>query len=353
MKKLINITLLLMGTLVSINNSNAQDKIVLRVINSKGTQDSIIPLNWNKKQLSVDKSVQLPIIGKLCINDTITMMSPIVLDRKNTDISINNAIYTLKKPSALQSALNHYLTELDLIQKKNADISQRYKIAKKDNNLSEIMHLRYLDMDNEQKKQQLIDSVIQHQDNLIAAYIVASNSKSYIRNKTLVQKMDMLGSNARQCKEVAWLESTYQRLSAFVPGGKAPNFELTDIKGQKQSLHSVQGKVKLVDFWASWCGPCRAESPHLKELYAKYKDKGLQIVGVSLDTKQERWEKAVQQDGLPWIHMSDLKGWDSDITKLYFFNSIPTMVLIDENNNIIEYGVRGKRIEEILSEYFD
>jgi len=109
-----------------------------------------------------------------------------------------------------------------------------------------------------------------------------------------------------------------------------------------------------LDFWASWCGPCRVENPNVVALYEKYKDKGFTVFSVSFDTKEENWLQAIEKDGLVWdAHVSDLKGWKSEAGQTYRINAIPTTFLIDENGTIIARDLRGKKLAEKLSELFD
>ncbi|MDW8289051.1 MAG: TlpA disulfide reductase family protein, partial [Flammeovirgaceae bacterium] len=111
---------------------------------------------------------------------------------------------------------------------------------------------------------------------------------------------------------------------------------------------SLRGKVVLIDFWASWCGPCRRENPNVVKLYEKYKHKGFEIYGVSLDRDRKAWIEAIKEDGLPWIHVSDLKFWQSEAAKLYNISAIPTTVLLDKEGKIIAKNLRGKALEEAI-----
>lgn len=132
-------------------------------------------------------------------------------------------------------------------------------------------------------------------------------------------------------------------------GGIAPDFTLETPEGEPISLYSIKSKVKILDFWASWCAPCRAENPNVKKVYEKYHDAGLEILSVSLDNKKERWIEAIKQDGLPWIHVSDLLGWECVAAKLYDIRGIPRVIVLDEDNRIVATGLRGKELDECVS----
>jgi thiol-disulfide isomerase/thioredoxin len=138
----------------------------------------------------------------------------------------------------------------------------------------------------------------------------------------------------------------------LAPGAKAPAFTSKDMKGDSLALYTVlkQGKVTLVDFWASWCGPCRAENPNVVKAYNAYHEKGFNILSVSLDSKQDKWEAAIAKDGMPWYHVSSLKGWEEPVALLYDIHAVPDNLLIDNNGKVIARGLRGTELAEKLGE---
>ena len=133
-------------------------------------------------------------------------------------------------------------------------------------------------------------------------------------------------------------------------GKSAPELSLPDIRGKKINLSSFKGKYVLVDFWASWCVPCRHENPNVVQAYNKYKNKNFTILGVSLDKEKEDWLNAVEHDKLTWTQLSDLQEWNSLAVTTFNFNSIPFNVLIDPGGKIIGQGLRGPQLEQKLAE---
>jgi thiol-disulfide isomerase/thioredoxin len=133
----------------------------------------------------------------------------------------------------------------------------------------------------------------------------------------------------------------------------APDFTVKTPEGKEIKLSSLKGQVVLIDFWASWCGPCRQESPNVVRMYNQYKSNGFTVFSVSLDENADKWKEAIQKDGLIWPnHGSDLQGWKTPLTQLYQFSSIPHTVLVNKEGKIIARGLRGIALENKLKKLF-
>ncbi|QKZ11968.1 TlpA disulfide reductase family protein [Spirosoma sp. KUDC1026] len=142
------------------------------------------------------------------------------------------------------------------------------------------------------------------------------------------------------------------RIKGVMVGSKAPDITLSDTTGKTVPLSSLRGKYVLIDFWASWCGPCRAENPNVVRMYNKFKDKGFAIYSVSLDRPgdREKWVRAIRNDNLTWTHVSDLKFWQSEAAQQYGVQAIPATFLLDKDGTIIAKNLRGDALEQKLDE---
>lgn len=132
----------------------------------------------------------------------------------------------------------------------------------------------------------------------------------------------------------------------------APDFTQNNTDEKPVKLSSTRGKYILIDFWASWCGPCRQENPELVNVYQEFKNNNFDILGVSLDNDRGKWLKAIENDQLTWMHVSDLKGWDNAVAKEYIIQSIPYNFLLDPEGKIVAKNLRAKELRKKLQEIF-
>ncbi|MDB4105395.1 AhpC/TSA family protein [Salibacteraceae bacterium] len=148
------------------------------------------------------------------------------------------------------------------------------------------------------------------------------------------------------------IKTQVQSQAKLAIGAPAPEISLPQPSGEVLKLSDLRGQYVLIDFWASWCGPCRKENPNVRKVYAKYHDKGFEILGVSLDKNSSAWLNAIQQDGLQWKHISDLKYWQSSVVPEYQIKGIPLTFLVDPEGNIVAKNLRGPSLEAKLAEIF-
>ncbi|HCL83411.1 MAG TPA: hypothetical protein DIC22_05515 [Chitinophagaceae bacterium] len=133
-------------------------------------------------------------------------------------------------------------------------------------------------------------------------------------------------------------------------GKMVPELSMPDVNGKQVSISSFRGKFVLIDFWASWCGPCRMENPNVVKAFNEFKGKNFTILGVSLDKDRDSWKKAIAQDHLTWSHMSDLKYWNSQAVETFGFQGIPFNVLVDPSGKVIAQELRGEDLDNKLKQ---
>ncbi len=179
----------------------------------------------------------------------------------------------------------------------------------------------------------------------------------FLNRLDIKKELDLFKKVAQKLKEefpenvyVEELNYTVTAESTMRPGMPAPDFELSTPDGEKVKVSDYRGKYLLLDFWASWCGPCRKENPKVRSLYEDFHEKGFDILGVSLDNNKDKWLQAIDEDGLKWKQVSDLKKWDAAPAKLYAVRSIPHTVLIDPEGKIIAVKLRGNELRVKLQE---
>lgn len=146
------------------------------------------------------------------------------------------------------------------------------------------------------------------------------------------------------------IQERVESLKSIAPGQLAPAFEMKSLEGKNIQLSDFHGKITLIDFWASWCGPCRKENPNMVKLYREYHKNGLEILGISLDTNKDKWTKAVQKDNLTWNHVCDFQKWNSPLVEKYAVKGVPYTVLIDRQGRIIASGLHGTELKRKLKE---
>ena len=178
-------------------------------------------------------------------------------------------------------------------------------------------------------------SVLLLENFLMRQYLTPEEIKSYFEG---------LDKDVKETKSGKKIKTALDSMTAIVIGKPAPNFSAPSPEGKTISLKESLGKVTIIDFWASWCGPCRAENPNVVALYNEFHPQGLNIIGVSLDKDAAKWKEAIAKDGLIWPHVSNLKFWEDPIAKQYNVQSIPATFILDEKGNIVAKDLRGEEL---------
>jgi peroxiredoxin len=177
-----------------------------------------------------------------------------------------------------------------------------------------------------------------------------TSDANYKEARTIYEGLDPSIKKNEKAKEI---ELRLANLEKVALGNQASDFTQKDITGKNVNLASYKGNYVLLEFWASWCGPCRAENPNLRAAYEKYKNKGFNVLAVSLDDDAGKWKKAVEKDDLPWAQVSDLKGWTNVAAIQYGVRAIPANFLIDPQGKIVKRDLRGEELNKALAELFN
>jgi len=238
------------------------------------------------------------------------------------------------------------------ISKKFDELDARYKDAKEKNDTQQMDLIDSLyDATDREMKDYIRSYSMEHRASVVSPYIMYRNSY-YFELADLEPVVNNFDSSLAGSVYLKNLKERVDILKRVEVGQPAVDFTLNDPDGQPVKLSSKFGKYLLVDFWASWCGPCRQENPHVVAVFKKYGSRGFDVFGVSFDKEKDKWLKAVKDDHLAWTHVSDLKGWGNEAGKLYGINSIPSNVLLDKEGKIIAKNLRGeelgKKLEELL-----
>ncbi|MDO8897496.1 MAG: TlpA disulfide reductase family protein [Bacteroidales bacterium] len=200
-----------------------------------------------------------------------------------------------------------------------------------------------------EKKQFLVNYIMQNNSDVVSHYILFRNSYQFE-----LDELESMVVNFDTEKKSSYLDGLMDRvlvLKSVAVGMPFKDFEQGNQNDEPIKLSSKVGtKLLLVDFWASWCAPCRVENPNIVAVYNDYKDKGFDVYGVSFDTNKDKWLEAIAADKLTWTHVSDLKGWGNEAGKLYGVQSIPHSVLLDENGTIVAKNLREEALREKVAE---
>ncbi len=194
--------------------------------------------------------------------------------------------------------------------------------------------------------------IAEHKDSYVSVYTLNMFSNGNIKPEEASTLLNNLSANVQNSFPASQMKKRFDIDAMLAVGRIAPEFVQNDVNGTPVKLSSLRGKYVLVDFWASWCKPCRAENPNVVKAYKEFKEKSFTVLGVSLDQpgKKDDWVKAIADDGLEWNHVSDLKFWDNAVAKQYGIRSIPANLLLDPEGKIIGKNLRGEDLEKALSD---
>lgn len=266
-------------------------------------------------------------------------------------------------------AFNEYKKDFRILNEKFLSVRDERDAARLDPNGRELMEAKDIELHEVGKKRRDFphDFVDKNPDLDVSLLILETQMIG------INQNMERFKANAEVLQDVIKRNAANkfigQKLNAFIAqkeaearldiGREAPDFKAPKPNGEMISLKDIKGKVTIIDFWAAWCGPCRRENPNIVRIYEKYHEKGLEIIGVSLDGKsnqpdpKQQWLKAIDDDGLPWHHVSNLMYFRDPVAELYNINAIPATFVLDENGIIVGKKLRGEALENKIAELLD
>ena len=188
--------------------------------------------------------------------------------------------------------------------------------------------------------------------NEFGCFLLTYYPEEIIPNKERMRLIEMLPTEKHQRADIQQITQLMGNSEKTEEGATMEDFTMPSIEGAPMSIMSEvrKNRITVIDFWASWCAPCRQETPFMVELYKQYKDKGLGIVGISLDDDGDAWKQATNQLGIVWPQMSDLKGWECEAAQMFNVNAIPHTIVVDQNGKILRRGLRGRQLEEFIAE---
>lgn len=235
-----------------------------------------------------------------------------------------------------------------------AELNQQFEEARRSGDREAIMRVQQEYMDRYGDVQEKVAALVREQPVSLGVINFLQN-QSIDRDRffdTYVFVADKLEKELPNSKHARDFIEMVDGMKTTAIGQPAPEIALPNPDGEIVKLSSLRGNYVLVDFWAKWCGPCRAENPNIVRVYNKYKDHGFTVFGVSLDRNRQDWLQAIEDDNLTWTHVSDLKYWQSEAAKIYNINAIPFSILLDPNGVIIAKNLRGAALEKKMAEIF-
>ena len=351
------------------DSSNSSDVIISGKVNNKAAGEvniegikgqkfvSLKTIELNEdNSFSTNLAIDEP--GLYRINFFNKQMAFLVLDENHVEVNIvadgdqPNGFLEVKG-----SKDTDYLMEIQKIrgglQKYAEEINPEFVKANQEGNQERMEALQMQYMAKEKEINELVKQKVREMGSSLTALLVTQEmdpNVDFSFMDEISQKFKQSLPNSDFTKQLA---ERIDKLRKLAIGKEAPEITLEDPEGNMVSLSSLRGNYVMIDFWAAWCRPCRAENPNVVALYEKYNVKGFEVFGVSLDRKKEDWIRAIEQDGLSWTQVSDLQYFNSAAAQLYNVQAIPATYLLDPDGKIIAKNLRGIALRKKLEELFD
>ncbi len=240
----------------------------------------------------------------------------------------------------------------DKVTKFQKDNSQKMMIAQRSKDTVTINALRKQYIAYQEEMNVFSKKFIKENPDAYLSVLLLENflMRKYLETSEITTLYDKLADDVKKTKSGERIKTSLDAIKTVVIGKPAPLFSGPSPDGKTVSLKEVMGKVTIIDFWASWCAPCRAENPNVVALYNEFHSKGLNIIGVSLDKDAAKWKEAIAKDGLVWSHVSNLKFWEDPIAKQYNIQSIPATYILDAKGVIVAKDLRGDELKAKVQE---
>jgi peroxiredoxin len=270
------------------------------------------------------------------------------------EVNIDSLQGSVLTGSTTQEIYQKYLEDNEVYNSQLSAIYKEYREASSAENQEKIDSLDAEYDEVKEKQGEFVKAFIaEHNSSVVAPYLIRSQLIYTIELEDLESLTSDLDLSIAESKYTKWLFKRIETLRKVALGEPFTDFTMNDIDGNPFALSELKGNIILVDFWASWCKPCRRENPNVVKLYEKYHSQGFDILGVSFDESYDDWLDAINDDRLTWNHVSDLKGWKNAAGKMYGVMSIPHTVLIDRNGNIAAKNLRGDELEAKVKELLE
>ena len=329
---------------------------------SKAYLSQYVKGNWEHKdsadvvegKFSFTGELELPEVWYIKFDDKKAYVSLFI---ENSKISISGA--TLNRDSvtisgsSIQDALTKFNDGQEDFYKEIDKMETDYMAARE---IEDTATMNQIDLDydavSEKISEYIVEYIAGNTSSVLAPYLAVSNLLNDFTANQIDSTLNTFSKDIKDSKYIVSMQERSAKMRTTEVGAVAPLFTQNDPEGNPISLESFRGNYLLIDFWASWCGPCRKENPNVVAAYNKYHDMGFDILGVSLDDNGENWVAAIDKDGLTWPQVGDLNGWANEVGQLYGVNSIPHSILLNQDGVIIAKNLRGEELHEKLEEVF-